>query len=71
MSAMHPAITLDEAFDREEFVGSCDWGNCDHIGYGLRWESNRQRYLTVCRGHANNRRGGRHDGTQRECEAWT
>jgi hypothetical protein len=63
---------MPEALDWEEFIGSCDWGHCNHLGYALRWDSNRQQYLTVCRGHANTMRYGRHDKTTREaCEAWT
>jgi len=64
----HPLIERPAAYDHPQWVGSCDWGSCDHAGWGLRWSSNTQTYLTVCYGHANNRRGGWHDGRAEDCE---
>lgn len=41
-------VPLPEVADPESLVGSCDWGGCNGEAWGMRWDKDGGRYLTVC-----------------------
>lgn len=55
MTQVHPLIFEPAMWDHLNYVGTCDWGSCDRDTTALRWDSNRQRYLSVCIQHQRGR----------------